>query len=321
MRVRITALVALILILRLAVDLTAAADCDSLYYRGFDTRLEPALLVPLPPDQRISSFEVWKGHPVLASESDLLLPAADQTINSIGVGSKVQGVVVDNTGRLSIRTPQQYWLMGPSGLIKDELLSALDRRIVLLASGTPSYLAVGTNNGVTALSVFNRKGLSAPLFTTREPVVAASWSPEGLAAIAGTRLIVWDRSSSKILTLRRDDEFAQAQDVILLPSRRAIICLPKYVLLVGEDDAIIIAGFRARARYQNHVLYLLDATTNFVWKLSNIESVGTRQADLNHAARLLARAGPGVSESDPQFLEAARILGCQAVRQTLRATH
>lgn len=298
--------------------LSQSQECESKYYRGFDTRLEPNLLMAVPERRKITAFEVWNDRVFLAAGSNVLLANGAGPVKSLDVGEKIESLTVDNHGKLSVRTSKQYWNIGPDGLIQDELLSALDRRILVLASGTPSYLGIGTNERITSLGIVNRKGLAAPLYRTRDKVVAASWSPEGMAALTSSELISWDGSSSKLTKLKADPEFLGAEDIVLLPSGRVVICLRNYILLVGQDSAIVIAGFQARVRYQQRSLYLLDVTTNLIWKIDNLDAIGDRQSNQNHAARLLSKLSPNVSETDKQFLEAARIIGCEEARQRLK---
>jgi hypothetical protein len=71
---------------------------------------------------------------------------------------------------------------------------------------------------------------------------------------------------------------------------------------------------RARVRWTNNALYVLDERLGLLWKVSGLEQLGTAESDKAHAMTILKQLPAGASETDSRFLEAARIVGCEGAR-------
>ena len=100
-------------------------------------------------------------------------------------------------------------------------------------------------------------------------------------------------------------------------ARQAVVALPNAILSITDEDQIILAGFTARVRFSQGRLYMLDERTGQIWSVSGLQSIGRFQDDERHAFNLLDRVGLDDSETNPRFLEAARIIGCERAQQRL----
>lgn len=148
---------------------------------------------------------------------------------------------------------------------------------------------------------------------------AASWNDVGLAAVVDNSLYVWEAGSKNVVRLLTDQGLSAAKDVVLVGHNRAVVSLQATVVLVTDEAMTVVTGMtRARCRFQQDVLYLLDDETGLIWTLCGLNQLGNKKDDHSYAADLLKEAPrDSAAESSVQFREAARIIGCDGAKRQL----
>ena len=84
-------------------------------------------------------------------------------------------------------------------------------------------------------------------------------------------------------------------------------------LLISNRGVSPVTGFPALVRWSEGQLYLLDVRTGVIWIARGLEHLGDSEADHAYAQSLLSRARGPFDESNFDFMEAVRYLGCDAV--------
>ena len=295
-----------------AKDLTQST-CSSVAFRGFDTRLDATLLARV--DLRgsaVTGFEVAGGKPLIAFEHRLVGVDGARLLSMPSV-DKIDGLAVDASGVVLVQSGTRVRRLTKEKL---EPVRTLAEGTRLHNSGNVAFLQSQRQGGTTLLTVVSddaREGVS-PLRIDGAAIGSATWNSVGLAVAAGDTLIAWTAGSQAVTRLRRDEGLRSARDVNLIAPDRAVVALPGTLALVTDRGIAPLALISARARWANDALYVLDETLGVVWKVSGLEKLGTAASDKAHVRSILTKVPPNAAETDPRFLEAARILGCEGAR-------
>jgi hypothetical protein len=296
-----------------AVAQAPASACSTVAYRGFDSRLQvEAVGRVVTQGERITGFEMSNGRPVVAFERRLVAIDGERqfVMPSIDV---IETLAVDAEGGLWI---QQGGRLRRVAKEKLETVRPLSAAVRLYNSGHTLFLESETQGNATRLTVrtADERGALPPFHIEGGTAVAVSFSTLGIAAVVGDSLLAWSPGAKNVTTLRRDSGLRFARDVALIAPQRAVIALPNTLALITDRGATILAFLKARVRWSNGALYVLDEQWGLIWKLTGIEQIGTPGADKAHATKLLKQLPQGASETDVNFLEAARLVGCEGAR-------
>lgn len=290
----------------------APTECSSVAYRGFDSRLRVELIGRVTAGERVTGFEVSKGRPVVAFErrivaldggQQLVLPSID-AIESVAVDDEggvwlQQGARLRRVSREKLETVRT---LAPSSRIHN---SGHKLFLESESQGAATRLTLRTPDDRAALPPFHIEGGRA---------VAASLNDAGIAAIVGDALLTWTAGAKTVTALRKDRGFRAATDVTLIGPGRVVVALPHALVLVTERGATILALLKGRARWSGDSLYVLDETIGAIWKIGGVGHIGVPGADKEYAATLVKSMPRGASESNVNFLEAARLVGCEGAR-------
>jgi hypothetical protein len=288
--------------------------CGQQAYRGIDSRLKPDIVGVLPDaKQFVVGFELANHQPVIAL-ADQVLEIGQNSMVKRTVPHAVRGISVDRSSRLLIQTDHGI-LTGDSVLQTNVGLTNIIKGR-LYDSGSPLLLEVRSRDKTIQFLARRHGGQSFLIATFQGTFSAASWNSIGLVTVVEDSLYVWDAGSKKIVRLLTDRGLRSVKDVVLVGPERVIVTLKAMVILVTPREALVVAGIpSARCRFDAGVLYLLDDETGLVWALKGLDQLGTKLGDRAHAIDLLKLMPNQTGESSAQFLEAARILGCDQARR------
>jgi hypothetical protein len=290
----------------------AAPECSSVAYRGFDSRFQVQLIARVDTADRVTGFEVSNGRPVVAFERRLVaIDGGEQfVLPSIDV---IESVAVDADGGLWL---QQGARLRRVTREKLETVRTLTTPSRIHNSGHKLFLESESQGSATRLTLRTADDRAAlpPFHIDGGTAVAASLNDTGIAAIVGEALLTWTAGARTVTVLRKDRGFRTATDVTLIGPGRVVVSLPHALVLVTERGATILALMKGRARWSGGSLYVLDETIGAIWKLGGVEQVGTAGADKGYAATLIKSMPREASENSRNFLEAARLAGCEGAR-------
>jgi len=283
-------------------------------YLGFDSRLrvDVAGRVAATSDEPIG-FEVAGSRPVVAYEHRLVAVDGPRLVGYPSL-DRISALAVDRSGGLWLQTSDKIRRFGVDQLVAAGTLSTGAR---IHNSGAGPFLVIRPGSGVTRLAFRAADGTATPALELEGAFRAASLNSVGLSAIVDDSLIVWPSGSQSVRRLAEDVAFRGARDVALIGGKRAVVTLPNLVVLQTDESRLVVAAMRARARWQNGTLYLLDERSGVIWKLEGFEGLGTAAGDFAHAARLVQQV-PDKGLDSPAFQEAARIIGCERARDMRR---
>jgi hypothetical protein len=281
-------------------------------YLGFDSRLRVDVAGRVAPtsDEPIG-FEVAGSRPVVAYEHRLVAVDGNRLVGYPSL-DRISALAVDRSGGLWLQTSDKIRRFGADQLVAAGTLSSGAR---IHNSGAGAFLVVRPRSGVARLAFRAADGTATPALELEGAFRTASLNSEGLSAVVDDSLIVWPSGSQSVRRLAEDVAFRGARDVVLIGENRAVVTLSNLVVLQTDQNLLVLAAMKARARWQNGSLYLLDERSGVIWKIDGLDGLGTPAGDFAHAARLVKQAPDEVSNwNSPAFQEAARIVGCERAR-------
>jgi hypothetical protein len=290
------------------------AACSSVAYRGFDSRLDVELVARVDlGGAAVTGFEIAKGRPVIAFERRLLGIDNGRLVSMPSL-ERIDALAVDAAGRLWVQHGKKIRRVSKDKL---EAVAEIADGARLHNSGHVVFLQSASLNGKTRLVVHaGEAGRSLPpLDLEGGKLASVGWNPVGMAAVIGSSLVTWPAGGKKVTRLLDDEGLLSARDVSLVSASRAVVALPNTLALVTERGIAVLALIRARVRWADDALYVLDETWGLVWKISGLERLGTAESDKAHAAKILKLVPSGAPDTHPAFLEAARIVGCEGARK------
>lgn len=299
--------------LSLTTSLAASGPtCVDRFYDGFDSRLtvEVAGRAPIG-DDRVVGFEIFRGRPVVGLPHRIVAIDGARALAHPSLDT-ITGLAIDAAGGVWVQAGTAVRRFGDDRLVDAGELSAGRR---LHNSGSPAFAVSHSGAHVSRIAIQSVDGSPAAPLDFEGELRTMSWNSAGLAAVIGHSLVTWDPAQGSLTRLGADQAFRSARDVVLIGQDRAVVALSNVVLLVTGTNRLVLAAIRGRVRWQAGALYVLDERTGIAWVLRGLEAAGSRTADAAHAAKLLRDLKPGASETEPAFLEAVRILGCQAARE------
>ena len=80
----------------------------------------------------------------------------------------------------------------------------------------------------------------------------------------------------------------------------------------------VLALIRARVRWADNALFVLDESWGAVSNISGLDRLGSVDGDKVHASAILKQLPSKAPETHPAFLQAARIVGCEGARKLAR---
>lgn len=300
----------LIVVCILATGHLHASTCDRPLYRGFDSRLEVTLVGILPPGtDSITGFEIVDDVAITSFSRRIIALSSDGQMAAVPVIDGILSMSVDGAGIVRIQTPKAILRLGDSGLSADPLAAAG----IVMGSGGPSLMESRWHAGTATLSALSSGRMDRfPIVTLDHQVTAASWNDEGLAMIAGRRLLAWEHGGRDLVELSADEGLASARDVCLVGSRRALVASKRAVILVADGRWSPVAVMKARVRWNGRSAFLLDEVARQVWRIDGLAAIGEAAADAARARALVEIWRQDRSEERP-ILEAARLAGCEQV--------
>ena len=294
----------------------AFAACSSVAYRGFDSRLDVELVARVDlTGATVTGFEIAGARPVIAFERRLLGIDSGRLVSMPSL-DKIDALAADAAGRLWVQHGTKIRRVGKE---KVEIAGEIASGVRLHNSGHALFLQTASLNDGARLVVHDGvSGRTLPAIDLQGGKLASvGWNPVGLAAVVGTTLVAWPAGAGKVSRLLEDAGLQSARDVTLVSASRAVVALPSTLALVTEHGTAVLALIRARVRWADNALFVLDETWGAVWKVSGLERLGTAERDKAHAARILKLVPAGAPETHPALLEAARIVGCDGAREAL----
>jgi hypothetical protein len=291
--------------------------CQERMYSAPDGRLSPHIIGRLPKSaEPVVGFEIIRGKPVVALPRQLLV-FSEKSIDELSVSEQIEGIAFNQESQLVLQTETGFLTIGKTGLQPDKTkTSTVHGR--LYGSGSPVFVELRARQGLVQFVARNQRGDQFLITTVKGTLHAASWNDRGLAAVAGDSLYVWSSGAKNIVRLVTDRGLTAAQDVVLVGLNRAVVTLRSTVVLVTSETIAVVAGMpRARCRFQQNNLYLLDGQSRLIWSLEGLDQIGRKNEDQAYASHLLEQLAPNADESAVEFQEAARILGCVRARQEL----
>jgi hypothetical protein len=290
--------------------------CNEAPYGGFDGRLSvvPIGKVPIQGDH-VVGFEVVGDKPVVAFPHRLLAVTPKGLVSWTSL-DEVAHVAADDKARVLIQTNKGISSAGRGQSLEPVTALTNANHGEIFDSGNINVLSLvkGSSANPTFVSI-RPNGTSGSSLELHDPVRAVSWGTQGLSLIAGYALMEWPTGSSKISLLGADTGFAQAQDTCLLGPDRIVVALPNLVAVVSKETTSIIVNMSARVRCAADTLYLLDLKTGIIARATGADKLGYKDANVKYARDIISTLPHGVTERNPNFLEAARLLGCKQARE------
>jgi hypothetical protein len=294
--------------------LMAPASCLDSQYIGFDSRVSARLLGRLPfTGAAVAGFGVAGGHPVVLF-SDRLLIFESATPREIALPYTATSLSVDSHERIRVQHGDAVDLVTANGVIPDSTFHSGGR---LFGSGRPVLMDVYEEHGVQKFLLQRSKDDAFGLAGARGALRCAFWGEAGMAAVVEQSLYVWGDESKELKRLAIDKGLGNARGVCLVAPGRAVVALPRTIVVVSDEDQIVLAGMTARCDARNGTLYLLDERTGEIWSVDGVSKMGSFRDDEQFARSLISNLKPGAGEEAPALLEAARIIGCDLARKLM----
>jgi hypothetical protein len=306
----------------IAISATAGASAEQPCsvgspFLGFDSRLRIDIAGRVPVTTEVPvSFEIVGTRPVVAYEHRVVAVDGTKLVVYPSL-EQISALAVDRSNGVWLQSGNEVRRFGPDRMVIGGTLSGGAR---IHNSGAGPFLITRFDGEMTRLAFRAPDGTATPALDLQGAFRAASWNHIGLAAVVDYSLIVWPAGARDVTRLGEDNAFRDTRDVTLIGADRAVLTLSNLVVLQTDKGRLVLAAMRARARWHNGALFLLDEGSGVIWKVEGLEGVGTPASDFAHAARLVQKvpdAAFGLSHS-PAFKEAARIVGCEAAREMRR---
>jgi TonB family protein len=268
----------------------------------------------------IRGFEILPdGNPVIAVPHGLITFRQQKVIQT-DIVDEIKSIAVDDKGALIVETMpvsasnQRLFKRIEGKRLAEDPRFTIGPEATLFNSGNAAFLTITSSSESVRFAARNRSGDVLPLAKAEGRLRAVSWNRAGLAAVVDSTLLVWQSGGTELTRLAVDSGLSGAIDSCLIDSNRAVVSLQNWVVLVSQKGTSAIVGIRARCRYAQGTLYLLDERDGLVWALRGIERVGGRESDVEHARNLIKQNPANATESSSRYLEAARIVGCDEAR-------
>lgn len=294
----------------------APAACSSVAYRGFDSRLDVELVARVDlSDATVKGFEIAAGRPVIAFERRLVGIDNGRLVSMPSL-EKIDALAVDATGQLWVQHGTKIRRVAKD---KIESVRQIASGVRLHNSGHVMFVQSTSMNDGTRLVVHTgdwRRSLP-PIEIKGGKLASIGWNHVGLATVVGSSLVTWPAGAAKATRLLEDDGLQSAHDVTLASANRAVVALPNTLAMVTEKGFAVLALIRARVRWSDEALFVLDEGSGGVWKVTGLDRLGTAETDKAHAARIMKLVPADAPETHPAFLEAARIVGCDGARKLI----
>jgi hypothetical protein len=315
-RPRISATLCLLVVLVSVLRGMGTERCDEIPYGGFDGRLSVVPVGEIPvPGNHVIGFEIVHDKPVVAFPHRLLAITPKGIVSWTSL-DRVTHIATDDHARVLVQTTKGIASAG-NGLSLEPVATLIDAaRGDLYDSGNTNVLSlVGPDSANPTFVSIRPNGRIGSSLELHDPVRAISWGTEGLSLIAGYALMEWPTGSSKISLLGADKGFGKAQDTCLLGPGRVVVALPNVVVMVSRETTSVLVNMSARIRCAGDTLYLLDLKTGVIAKATGADKLGHKDADAQYARDLISNLPQNVTERNPKFLEASRLLGCRQARE------
>lgn len=283
-----------------------APSCEAAVYLGFDTRLKAQAIVRFPIDrEEVLGFEVKAKRPLLALK-DRLIGFDGSKLFLQPVPTTISGLSFDRAGALYVQNANGIGRLDGKA-IKPVTLTMTGR---MLNSGTDAFLDIAAVSTQTTLTLRRLDGRVMDLVSAEGAVGAASWSPEGLAAVIGDTLFTWTPGAKALARLWTDSAASRIHDVAVVGDRRVAVATKRSLMLVSQGRALVLGGIGGRVRWSDGLLFVADEQTGIVWQLAGLGKIGDRADDEQYAAALVRVTPAQNAEKHSAFMEAARIIGC-----------
>lgn len=305
--------------------LHAVDPCARPPFQGFDSRLQIQYLGRVPiTSEPIVGFELLNGRPIVAYPHSVIAIDHRHALQ-YRTPEQIVAIAADAAGALWLQTAPGLgqaapglFLLQKAGFVRDSNLTVLENS-VFYDSGNPAFLELARGSESAKLFVVRRQdGVKAYLAPVRGTIHAISWNQAGLAAVVEAGVYVWRAGSNDLVRLGLDTGFSKARDVTLVGPERAVLALQNYVVLISRSGQTVVVGFKARCRFMDGVLYLLDERGGFLWALRGIEKLGHSDSDKDYARHLIQSNPGNATETSSRYLEAVRLVGCTQAKE-LRA--
>lgn len=296
---------------------SAPSGCSSLAFKGFDSRLNVELVARVDlGGSRITGFEIAAGRPVIAFERRLLGIDNGRLVSMPSL-ERIDGLAADANGQLWV---QQGTRVRRVGKERVEAAGELPPGRRLHNSGHALFMQSAALEGRTRLVVHGLAEEAAlpPVDLEGGKLVTLSWSQAGMAAVVGGSLVAWPAGARSVTRLLEDEGLRSARDVALVAPGRSVVALPDTLALVTDRGIAVLALIRARVRWADNALFVLDESWGAVWKISGLDRLGSVDGDKVHASAILKQLPSKAPETHPAFLQAARIVGCEGARKLAR---
>lgn len=277
-------------------------------FGGFDSRLEVRRVGVVDSAEKIVGFE-WTYDGVVAAENHRLLKFEGEAARALVSLAPIKSLAKNDTDELFVTLGST----GVSAVESGALVPVPFPGPGWIASGNERFLELTGTPG--ALLLHRADGNSEALFTVEHAVRAISWGGAGLALLSAGRLVTWSDGAPEPSVWPESDILSRARDACLLADDRVLLALDDIVVLLGSDSPLIVVAMRARLRCAGDRAVLLDDRTGELWEVSGLDGLGHAYSDLEHAEALLRRSP---KPRDQDVLEAARIIGCDGVRENLQ---
>jgi hypothetical protein len=223
----------------------------------------------------------------------------------------LEGLAADSNGEVRYITAEHGFRVTMDGFAADPKFSLRpDERIV--GSGGPGFLRMIVRKGTTSFFAYRPDGATRLVAKVKGVGRLVSWTAQGMAAVIGNDLLVWDAAGGGLKRMLRTPLLAGVRDLTLAGTDRVVISTDAGLVLVTADNALVLAVAHGHPRYVGSKLYLVEDDSPALWEISGLDDVGNRANDERHARRLWETAGSDALD-DPRLMEAVRIVGCRQI--------
>lgn len=293
-----------------------AADdtCPEQFYSGFDSRLQARPVAALPgAEAAVVDFAMRAGRPVIAAERRILVASAGGRWSAMPIMEGIRSLLVAPTGLVRVTTRRRVIELGQGP--RTERPEANDRLLARTGKHARPWTAEVINRGDSfAVEAITEPGQRFTLVELKGKPEAVGWNSTGLSFVADNTLWAWRASDQELRALGTDVGLGQARSSCLLPNGSVIVGLRATTLLVSANHALVLAGAGMLCDADGTKVNLLDPKAGIVWEVAGLERVGTPGADLLHARQLVRGEVAASRPAAVRRSEAARIVGCGAVR-------
>lgn len=301
----------------LSLESVRAKDsgCAERRFEGFDSRLKATVRVQFPPfGDRVVGFEVVNGKTLLATTNSLVV-FDGRRLAKAAFAESVAGLSVDDRETAMVVAGGRRYRIGPNGPVALSTASV----DAIANSGTAITAEAAVRTGQTRIALRRPDNQLQPLAVLQGALRAVSWNAIGLALVVDRELLAWPSGTQTVRRLATDTGFDRVEDAVLIGADRAVVALSQTLILISPPHRLVLGALKARVRWSEGKLFVLDQRSGQVFELSGIEQIGHGADDVSHARALVTQASAANLEDDWRFLEAARIVGCESARQMARS--